>query len=354
MKDYYATLGVPKSAGKEEIKQAYRKLAHKYHPDKGGDEQKFKEINEAYQVLGDDQKRAHYDQFGSAFGSQGSGGSSGFQGFDFNNFAKNAHEFDFGDIFSEFFGGGARTATKTKRAGQDIQIDISITLEEAYQGMHTTVSLRRYTICGVCGGAKNDPGSSFKTCGVCGGKGEIRRNQHIIFGTFTQVSPCHNCNGAGRIPEKKCSKCHGIGRVQQTENIPIHIPCGIHSGEAIKITGKGEAGEGGYGNLYAYIYIKEHHDFERDGDNIFSHTQISIPQAVLGDTIVVKTLFGEQSIKIPAGIESGEMLKLQGKGMSRLHDSRYGDHYVKIIVETPKRLSKRAKELFEELRKEGL
>lgn len=362
MKDYYEILGVPKSASKEAIKQAYRKLAHTYHPDKGGDEKKFKEINEAYQVLGDEQKKARYDQFGPAFGSHGQGGFSGFQGFDFGNFdfsgfqgEQGSRNFDFNDIFSEFFGGRARTATRTKRAtGQDIQVDLLITLEEAFQGVAKTVSLKKYAICDQCNGKKNDPGSSFKTCGICNGTGEIRRNVRILFGTFTQVSSCTSCNGEGNVPEKKCFGCHGSGRIHQIEDIAIHIPSGVSSGQMVKISGKGEAGDDGYGDLYAAIRIKKHAFLNREGDNIFSQVQVSISQAVLGDTIQVKTLSGEEKVSIPIGIESGEMIKLEGKGMPRLHGYGRGDQYVRIIVKTPKRLSKRAKELFEELKREGV
>lgn len=355
MKNYYDILGVPKSASKEKVKQAYRKLAHQYHPDRGGDEKKFKEINEAYQVLGDEKKRAQYDQFGSAFSSQGFGGDHrGFGGFDFSSFGGNARGFDFNDIFSEFFSGGARPTTKTKQSGADIQVDISITLEEAYQGVIKTIQIKKYNICSRCGGKKNEPGSNLKACGQCGGTGEIRRDQRILFGTFTQVSECPSCAGEGKIPEKKCSQCRGLGRVQQIEEIKINIPAGIHSGEAIKISGKGEAGDGGYGNLYAYIRIKHHRDFEREGDDILSALSISMSQAVLGDSLVIKTLAGSENIRIPAGIESWEMIKLEGRGMPRLRGAGRGDHYIKIVVKTPRKLSKRAKEIFEELKREGI
>lgn len=351
MKNYYDTLGVSKNANKDEIKQAYHKLAHKYHPDKGGDEKKFKEINEAYQVLGDEQKKAQYDQFGPSFGSQG---FRGFHGFDFNNpsgFGGRdfSQEFDLGDIFSEFFG-GARTATRARKAtGQDIRIDITITLEEAYKGIVKNISLKKYSFCDRCRGEKNEPGSGFNACKTCGGSGEIRAQRQILFGNFIQVSECKDCRGAGKTPEKKCEKCRGAGSVQSIENIAINIPAGIHSGEAVGITGKGEYGEGGCGDLYAYIHINNHPLFTRDGEDIFSATELSFPQAALGADILVKTLIGSEYVKIPVGVQSGETIKLKGKGMKRLHGSGYGDHYVKITIRTPQKLSKRAKELLEEL-----
>lgn len=348
MKDYYEILGVPKNTSKEEIKQAYRKLAHQYHPDKkGGDEKKFKEINEAYQVLGDERKRAQFDQFGSAFGSQGAGGFSGFQGFDFGNF-------DFHDIFSEFFAGGTRASGRTRARGRDIQVDFVISLEEAFGGIEKEISLKKYMQCARCGGKKNEPGSAFKKCVTCGGSGEIRIQQRIFIGSFTQVALCSACKGEGKIPEKKCEKCRGAGRVLDIESILVKIPAGIRSGEVLEFYGKGEAGDGGSGNLYVKVHVKDHPKFERKGDDIVSQIEISIAQAALGDSLRVKTLEGDMEFEIPSGVESQEMLKLQGKGMPRLGRAGRGDHYVKIIVKTPKRLTNRARKLFEELREEGL
>ncbi len=360
--DYYQTLGVPKNASKDEVKRAYRKLAHKYHPDKqGGDEKKFKEINEAYQVLGDEGKKAQYDQFGSNFGSGGGSGSHGFsakggpaRGWNFGSRAGGFEGVDFGDIFSEFFGAGARTGTRTKQKGRDIKADMMISLEEAYRGVEREISLKKNTICSKCGGSKNEPGTSLKGCKACGGSGEVRQTHRTVLGSITQVHECSECRGEGKIPEKKCSKCRGAGIVQEAERINIKIPAGIHSGEQIEFQGKGEAAAGGYGNLYVEVHIKENPQFEREGDDIYTNIEISMPQAALGETMTIKTLSGEQDIQIPSGTESGAMIKLQGKGMPRLHRPGHGDHCVRIAIRTPKNLSKHAKELLSELRKEGI
>lgn len=368
MKDYYQTLGVSKSASKEEIKQAYRRLAHEFHPDKkGGDEKKFKEINEAYQVLGDERKKTQYDQFGSAFGSQGTG-PSGFQGFDFGNFSGfntggfsasggkggPAEGWDFGDIFSEFFGGGARTRTKTRRAGADIQIDMILTLEEAFSGIEKEISLRKYVQCRNCGGKKNEPGTALLDCLTCHGRGEIRQEQRTFLGSFTQVMSCAHCEGAGKIPQQKCKQCHGAGRVQEIEKILIKIPRGIGDGQTIEFQGKGEAGDGGYGNLYLALHVKPHSYFKREGADVYSEHEISLTEAVLGASVIFSTLSGNVTDEIPAGTRSGEMIKLQGKGMPRISKGGFGDHYIELTVSIPKRLSKKAKELFDELKKEGL
>ncbi len=365
--DYYKILGVPKNASREEVKRAYRKLAHKYHPDKqGGDEKKFKEINEAYQVLGDERKRSQYDQFGHAFNSGGSG-FSGFQDFDFSNFRGfgtrgfKTENFDFSDVFSEFFGGGTRTRAYTKQKGRDIKVDAVISLEEAFLGVSREISLKKLVKCDRCAGYRNEPGTSLRDCKACAGAGEIRQTRRTVLGSLTQIMECSECAGNGKTPEKKCSKCHGVGIIEDIERISLKIPAGIHSGEIITFAGKGEAGKGGYGDLYVEVHIKGHPYFEREGDDVYSKVVISLSQAALGDSISVKTLFGDTDVKIPSGVESGGMIKLQGKGMPHLGGrghglsaGRHGDHYVKISIKTPQKLSKRAKELFEELRKEGI
>lgn len=364
MKDYYTILGVSKNASKEEIKKAFRKLAHQYHPDKqGGDEKKFKEINEAYQVLSDNAKRAQYDQFGSTF-DQGSGGGQGFSGFDFGGFDFNrfrrgsgsrGFEFDLNDIFSDFFGRTqTRPSSRTKQKGSDIEVDIEITLEEAFSGIERQVSLRKYSKCDICGGQKNEPGTGFKTCVKCNGAGEIKHDQKIIFGMFTQVIECDECAGEGKIPERKCSKCKGIGMIQQIDTINVRVPGGVRRGEVIEFPGRGEMGRDGAGNLYARILVKEDSHFERQGDDIFSDVEISVSQAALGDTINVRIIDGGYAAKIPSGFQSGGMIRLVNKGMPKLQKQGRGDHYLRITVKTPEKLSKKSRELFEDLRKEGL
>lgn len=358
MKDYYAILGVGKNASKEEIKKSFHKLAHQYHPDKkGGDEKKFKEINEAYQVLSNDSKRAQYDQFGQTFDNAGSG--QGFSGFDFGGFSRGfgsgGFEFDLNDIFSDFFGHAhPRTSTRRKPKGSDIEVDIEISLEEAFSGVERQISLRKYVECDRCAGTRKEPGTNLKTCAKCNGRGEIRREQRMVFGVFTQVSDCTECAGEGKIPETKCSKCKGFGMIYKTDTINVRIPAGVRSGEVIEFSGKGEMGKGGAGNLYVRILVKAHHYFERQGEDIYSDVEISMPQAALGDTIKVRTIDGEYFAKIPGGFQSGGMIKLINKGMVRLNKSGRGDHYLRITVKTPEKPSKRAKELFEELKKEGI
>lgn len=361
MKDYYVILGVPRNAEKEDIKKAYRKLAHQFHPDKkGGDEKKFKEINEAYQVLGDDSKRSQYDKFGRTF--DGSAGKSGFEGFDFSGFSgfgkgfnSQNFEFDLNDVFSEFFGGkSSRTRAREGRRGSDIQVDMSVNLEEAFRGIEKEISLKKYVVCEVCSGRRNEPGTVLKLCSKCNGRGEIKMEQKMLFGSFSQVIVCVECGGTGKIPEKKCSKCKGMGRVQNIEKINIRIPAGIRSGEIIQFTGKGEMGDGSAGNLYVRIRVKEHLKFERHDDDIYSNETIGVSQAALGDKIKVETLGGVHEVHIPNGFQSGGMIKLFEKGMPRMGRSGTGDHYVRINVKIPEHLSKKAKQLFEDLKKENI
>lgn len=362
MKDYYTILGVSKNASKEEIKKSFRKLAHQYHPDKkGGDEKKFKEINEAYQVLSNDSKRAQYDQFGQTFG-EGTGSGQGFSGFDFggfdfSGFSKGSRpggfEFDLNDIFSDFFRGTrARTSTRIKPKGSDIEADIEISLEEAFLGIEKQISLRKYVKCAKCGGHRNEPGTNLKTCPKCNGTGEVRREQRTVFGVFAQVSDCSECSSEGKIPEVKCSGCKGFGMIYKVDVVNVRVPAGVRSGQVFEFVGAGEMGRGGAGNLYVRVLVKEHSYLERQGDDIFSDVEISVSQAVLGDTIRVGTIDGEYAAKIPSGFQSGGMIKLVNKGMPKMNKSGRGDHYLRITVKIPEKLSKRAKELFEDLRNE--
>jgi len=369
-KDYYKTLGVSKNASQEEIKKAYRQLAQKYHPDKAsGDEKKFKEINEAYQVLSDDKKRVQYDQFGADFSSfaQGFGGQAGFAGqginFEdlFSSFAqgyggqarKEWDEFDFGDIFSDIFGRKRTRAYKVK--ARDISIDLELTLEDIYKGVRKNIKLQKLVECSVCKGSGGEPGSPMKKCPACGGSGEIHRSQRTFFGSFSQIETCSNCGGEGKIPEKSCAKCHGKGIVRDVETIAVILPFGVDDGQIIKLEGQGEAGGKGEipGDLYIRIHLKKHKYFTKKGDDIYYEFLISFTQAVLGDKIEIPTLEKKVNLKIPAGIQSGKLIRIRGKGLSRAAGGR-GDQFVKIQVETPQKISQKAKELLEKLKDEGI
>jgi molecular chaperone DnaJ len=369
-KDYYNTLGVGKGATDDEIKKAYRKLAHQHHPDKpGGDEAKFKEVNEAYQVLSDKEKRDQYDQYGQTFEqaqSQG-GGFSGFEGFrDFSSFAEgfdfnfgsgarrggsSGFEDIFGDIFSQAgFGGGRQRGAKRYR-GEDIQVDVEITFSEMAEGIEREMELYKRVKCQKCQGEGMDPGTEKVECQTCQGEGQIKTNRRTILGTFQQVSVCPDCQGEGKIPEKKCKKCGGDGRVREYEKIKIRIPAGIKDGQTIRLENMGEAGEKGgeAGDLYVNVHILPDKRFSRDGDDIHSETKISFSQAALGDKISINTIGGEVKLKIPAGTQSGETFRLKGKGVKHLGHYGYGDHYVKVQLETPTHLTYEQKELLERL-----
>lgn len=365
-KDYYNILGISKDASDDDIKKAYRKLAHKYHPDKsGGDEKKFKEVNEAYQVLSDREKRSQYDQFGQTFEqAQAGGGFRGFDGFrDFSSFA-NGFNFEFGrgggnfsgfedifgDIFSQAgFGGAARR--KRSWRGEDIQIDLEIDFEEMARGVEKEIELYKRVKCSRCNGDGVEPGYKKVECPTCHGTGEITTSRRTILGTFSQVSTCPDCHGEGKVPEKKCSQCGGDGRMRKYEKIKIKVPAGIHDSQTIRLSGLGESGDRGgeSGDLYVTVHVRPSEKFTRKGDDVYSEEKITFSQAALGDKIKVETLEGEVKLKIPAGTQSGEIFRLRGKGIK--HMSRYGrgDHYVKISLKTPTRLSSREKEIFKEL-----
>jgi molecular chaperone DnaJ len=365
-KDYYNVLGVSKGASDDEIKKAYRKLAHQHHPDKsGGDEAKFKEVNEAYQVLSDKEKRTQYDQYGQTFEqAQSQGGFSGFNGFrDFSSYAE-GFDFNFGggqggfsDIFGDIFeqagfGGGARGRGRRKYRGEDIQVDVEISFQEMAEGVEKEVELYKRTKCSRCEGEGVEPGSKKVECPTCKGEGQIRTNRRTILGTFQQTSVCPECQGEGKIPEKKCKKCGGDGRVREYEKIKIKIPAGIKEGQTIRLENSGEAGEKGgeAGDLYVNIHVSPDDRFERDGDDIRSEAKISFSQAALGDKISVDTISGEVKLKIPSGTQSGEIFRLKGHGVKHLSRYGHGDHYVKIQVETPRNLTREQRELLEKLK----
>jgi molecular chaperone DnaJ len=365
--DYYEVLGVAKTATQDEIKKAFHKLAHKYHPDKGGDEKKFKEINEAYQVLSDQQKRAQYDQYGRVFenGQPGTGGNPfGDQGFNWAWGSRpQGEEFEFdvgdiGDIFSEFFGGArpGRGKKDTKR-GKDIQVDVEINLERTLKESTEKINLAKQVVCHRCNGTGAEAGTKIKECFSCRGTGQVQQVKKTIIGSYTTVATCPECKGEGTIPEKPCNVCKGEGRTKGEEMIEVIIPAGIDSNQVIRIDGKGEAGKRGgkAGNLFVRIFVKQHPIFERRVDDLFSQSEISFSQAALGDEIGIKSLEGTNILlQVPAGTESGKIFKLSGKGIPHFNGYGRGNFYVELNIKTPKKLSRQQKELFDRLRAEGL
>lgn len=360
-KDYYQTLGVSKSASKDEIKTAFRKLAHQYHPDKGGgNEAKFKEVSEAYSVLGDDKKRQQYDTFGSAGptgGGQSYGGFQGqdFGGFDFSQFSQGGNggvEFDLGDIFGEFFGGGGRRQRVKK--GQDINVDLELSFTESVFGVEKEFSLTKPAICSDCGGSGAKKGVDVTTCSQCNGKGKIKETRRSILGNFVQERVCDKCEGTGKIPKEKCHTCHGMGTIKKPGNIKVKIPADINHGETVRLIGEGEAMKDGTpGDLYINISVKKDYLFKKEGKNILTEIEIKLSDALLGMKYQLKTLDGNIELKIPEGINNGESLRVKEKGVPM--DSRHrGDMLVKVKIKMPTRLSKAAKKAIEELQKEGL
>lgn len=371
-KDYYNILGVSKGASDDEIKKAYRKMAHQHHPDKkGGDEARFKEVNEAYQVLSDKSKRSQYDQFGQTFDQGGRGGAGGyggaqggFGGFDFSGFqgfggqkGGQDFEFDFGgggfeDIFSDIFGGGGRRGSRAKK-GRDIQVDVEITFEEMVRGAERTVRLRKTIVCDVCDGTGGEPGAKEETCSTCHGAGQVQQRVQSFFGTIAQAVICPTCQGKGKAFSQKCHKCGGDGKVKGEAEIPIDIPAGIQDGQSLSLSGQGEAGaQGGRsGDLIVAVHVIPHKKFKRKGDDILSDENISFAQASLGAKINVETIDGLVVMKVPEGTQSGEIFRIKEKGVPFLQRHGRGHHLVKIIVSVPKRLSHEQKRLIEELGK---
>lgn len=360
-KDYYEILGVSKDATQEEIKKAYRKLALKYHPDKGGpkeNEAKFKEANEAYEVLKDQSKRKAYDQFGHA-GPRMGGPGAGQDGYGWGDFAQGGYgtggfnvNFEdlggIGDIFGEMFGGGARP--KKTRRGTDIETEISIDLMDAVKGIEKEIVLDKLNECDKCKGSGADPGSKIKTCPNCGGSGQTKKARQTMFGTFAQVTTCDECAGRGEIPEKKCTKCSGAGRTKERSGTKVKIPAGIEDGQTIRLAGKGEAGPAGApaGDLYLNVRVRSDKRFSREGSSIKSNAEISFPEAALGTAVDVETVQGKVKLKIPAGTQSGKIFKLSEKGMPVINSGHRGDHLVKIHVKTPTKLSRKQKKILEE------
>ncbi len=364
--DYYKILGVDKNASDDEIKKAYRKLAHKYHPDKpGGNTEKFKEINEAYQVLSDKTKRQQYDQFGKTFeqagrqgGFGGGQGFGGFEGFDFSGFQQGFGGQGFGgfeDIFSDIFGGG-RSRGDDRKVGRDIQVDVEISFEEMVRGVSKEINLRRRVVCDKCKGSGAEPGSPEETCPTCKGSGKVRKDVRSFLGSFSQITTCPKCHGRGKFVKNPCKECGGDGRTVREEKIKIDIPAGIDNGQTLSVHGGGEAGERGAqsGDLYVLVHVRQHENFVREGQNIRSDQHISFSKATLGSKIDVETIDGHVNMKVPSGTQSGEVFRIKSKGVPTLGRNSRGDHLVKIIVDVPKNISRAQRKIIENLEREGL
>lgn len=357
-RDYYEVLGVSKEATEQEIKKAYRKMAMKYHPDKNQgnkeSEEKFKEVNEAYEVLSDPQKRRTYDQFGHAGFSGGGFGQGGFSGGGFGGFED---IFDaFGDIFGGGFSGGfgGRSSRRTgPRKGADVRIRMDLKFEEAAFGVEKEISIQREEECETCHGSGAKPGTTAKTCPTCNGTGEIKQQTRTPFGNMVNIAACPNCQGEGKIIEEKCDTCHGAGRVKKPKKISIKIPAGVEEGTTIKMAGEGQLGSKGgpRGDLLILISVRDHALFHRDGYNVYMEMPITFVQAALGDEVEVPTLDGKVKYKIPEGAQTGTVFRLRGKGIPYLRSSQRGDQMVKIVVEVPKKLSDKQKEILREFAK---
>ncbi len=364
-RDYYEVLGVSKGASPDEIKKAFRRLAVQHHPDKeGGDETKFKEVNEAYEVLKDDKKRQRYDQFGHA--GVGSSAASDGPGAGYGGFGGENVHFDFGDlglgdIFESFFGGGGGAGfsgggQRGRRAsrGRDVQTEITLTFEEAIFGTERELRMMIDDVCSHCNGDTVEPGYELKTCDTCKGSGQVMQVHRTVFGQIQQAGICPTCKGNGKMPEKLCSVCGGKGTERTSQDVKLKIPAGIDDGATIRLHERGEAvANGPKGDLYVVIHVKAHKKFTREGDLILSTEVVDFVQAALGAEIDVETVDGKVTMKVPAGTQSGTDFKLASHGVPHLKGSTRGSHIVTIVVETPKKLTKRQKELLEEFQKDS-
>ncbi|MEL7596608.1 MAG: molecular chaperone DnaJ [Clostridiaceae bacterium] len=341
-KDYYDILGISKGASDDEIKKAYRKLAMKYHPDRNPDnkeaEEKFKDINEAYQVLSDPQKKSQYDQFGTTDFNGGFGGSGGF---DFSGMG------GFEDIFDSFFGGGFSSRRRNgPERGADLEYTLNLTFEEAVFGVEKEISISKNEICDDCNGTGSKPGSNSKTCDKCGGTGQVRYQRNTPLGSFVSTSTCDKCNGTGKIISDPCSHCHGKGTVRKNKKVKIKIPAGVDTGNVLPLRGQGEPGKNGgpTGDLYINIRVSSHKVFNRKGFDIYIEEHISFGKASFGTELKVPTIDGDVKYKVPAGTQSGTVFRLRGKGVPKVNGHGRGDEYVKIIVDIPKVLNEKQKE----------
>ncbi len=362
-RDYYEVLGVAKTASKDEIKKAYRKVAMQYHPDRNPDnkeaEEKFKEAAEAYEVLSDDEKRARYDQYGH----RGIRGGQDFHGYSnindiFSQFSDIFGGGGGGSIFDDFFGGGGNRRGGRRRGngtpGADLRVNLKLTLEEISSGVSKKIKLKRYVRCSTCSGSGSEGGSSKKQCSACNGSGEIRNVQRSVFGQFVNIQPCTNCNGEGTVIEKPCNACKGDGRVQQEDTIKIDVPAGVMDNAYMTMRGEGHAGlrGGPNGDLIVAFQEQQHDYFVREGDNVVYDLWVSYPELVLGTEVEVPTLTGKARLKIDAGTQPNKMLRMREKGIKHYNQYGYGDQLVKINVILPEKINKRERELLEELAKQ--
>lgn len=361
-KDYYKILGIEKNASQDDVKKAFKKLALQYHPDRPtGDEKKFKEINEAYQVLNDTDKRKKYDQFGSDFEQQGGfGGGANWEDFmraarggnGQGNFNFNFGGMDFGDVFGDLFGFGGGGGRGSRSRGNDIQVDIELDFNEAAFGVEKEIQLRKQDSCEVCSGSGAEPGSKLEKCGTCQGRGQVVQNQRTFLGTMQTVATCPTCNGRGEHATKKCKHCGGDGILAKTMKHQIKIPAGIDNGQSIRLTGFGEAAPHGApkGDLYVAVHLKPLKGFRREGYDVYVQKTISFPQAVLGDTVDVESFDGTLKVVVPEASEHGQMIRLKQHGIPMLNrPSSRGDLYVELRIAVPRKVSKEVRKKLEEL-----
>ncbi|MSQ12343.1 MAG: molecular chaperone DnaJ [Dehalococcoidia bacterium] len=346
-RDYYELLGVPRNAGEDEIRRAYRKLALEWHPDRNKSpeaEQQFKQVNEAYETLNDPQKRRMYDRYGHV--AVGEAERRGFEGFDSSG--------GLGDLFDAFFGGVTMGAERGPRRGADLHVAIALTFVEAAFGVEKELEVVRSELCGRCKGSRAEPGTSVGRCTTCRGNGQLRRTQSNLFGQFVQIVPCPTCRGEGQAVQTPCSECRGSGRQRRNRKLEVQIPAGVEDGTQLRLTGEGEAGDvgGPPGGLYLTVAVKPHPLFRREGAHLIYELALSFPQAALGDTIPIPLLEGgTEEVKVPAGTQTGSVLRVRGKGVGDLTNKHRGDLLILVRVLTPKHLDGRAKKLLEELHK---